>query len=119
MEAHEHHKHVTLWIAVGVSMAVIVAFWAFGLPAQIADVQASTAKDPGRWNVAVPKSQTADGHTLLDTIDTLGDRLDTAERAITAESANSATNESDVHAKIDALSKQIEASGQDDRKQNP
>jgi hypothetical protein len=120
MQEHDQHKHVTLWIAVGVTMAVVVAFWAFGLPQQIQDVQASSAKEPDRWNVLVDRPG-RDDSSLTDRIEELGNQLDRIGQQATAESQarNSAETDTAVRQQIDDLSKQLETSGQKDGQETP
>lgn len=46
------NKHVALWVAVGGTMAAIVALWFVALPLQMRDVRLDGLRDAVRWGAA-------------------------------------------------------------------
>lgn len=47
----QDHRHVKLWVLVGLSMAVIVTIWAILLPTQLRSLQTVNSDEIRRWQV--------------------------------------------------------------------
>lgn len=47
----QDHRHMKLWVLVGLSMAVIVTIWAILLPTQLRSLQTVNSEDIRRWQV--------------------------------------------------------------------
>jgi hypothetical protein len=79
---------IALWLAVGGSMAVIVAVWALVLPWQLGSVVGSARLDSSRWSVVRPvQAETG----FMETLKKMGDDLE----RLTAQGAKEADGSAD------------------------
>ncbi|MEK9151870.1 MAG: hypothetical protein AAB692_00735 [Patescibacteria group bacterium] len=71
----EGKRHLALWLAVGGTMAVIVALWAMLLPAQMGDFSFFGARQNADWESIRAKSA-ASRQEFSDSLARLKNRLD-------------------------------------------
>jgi hypothetical protein len=101
----EHsRKHLALWIAVGGTMAVIIALWVLILPMQLADMKFSGVGDAARWYTTQVDATGGPQPTFSEVLAQQRRDLEEIERQTTTESSGNSS------AKIEELRAKIEAS---------
>lgn len=101
----EHsRKHIALWVAVGGTMAVIVALWVLILPMQLRDLSFTGVRDAARWYTTEVEATGGPQPTFSEVLRQQRLDLEEIERQATTETSV------DSSAKIDELRAKIEAS---------
>lgn len=116
----EHKRHIALWVAVGGTMAVIVALWVLILPMQLSDMRFAGVRDAARWNAA--RGADADsGTSLSDVLATQRRRLEAIEKntAATGQQGSATLKIDELRAKIEAAAKKNEAPPATNEPANP
>ena len=102
MALHEHHrKHIALWVAVGGTMAVIVALWVLILPMQLQDSRFAGFRGASRWSAVAPDES--------DTQPTFTEVLSRQREVLLDLEKRAGTSQDDTSLKIQELRAKIEA----------
>lgn len=105
MPLHEHHrKHIALWVAVGGTMAVIVALWVLILPMQLQDARFAGLRGAARWSARPAEESDAKA--------TFSDVLAQQRKTLLDLEKRTGTSPGDTSLKIDELRAKIEAASQ-------
>src|SRR5512142_2167974 len=107
----EHKRHIALWVAVGGTMAVIVALWVLILPMQLQDMRFAGVRDAARWNAARSADAPESGTTLDDVLAAQRRKLQAIEQNVGSVNASggAALKIDELRAKIEAAAKKNEA----------
>lgn len=101
-----HRKLTALWLAVGGSMAVIVALWLILLPVQIGDLRLPNIKDLSRWRAVTPATN------ATVSFDSALTQIKSRLEVLTNSSPPSAATKAKTLINIDALRQKLEAAAQ-------
>jgi len=101
----EHRKHIALWVAVGGTMAVIVALWVLILPMQLQDSRFLGMRGAARWNGVHVEEGGNNGPSF-------GDVLAKQRRRLLDIEKKTGTSTQDATVKIQELRAKIEAANQ-------
>ncbi len=118
----EHKRHIALWVAVGGTMAVIVALWVLILPMQLQDMRFAGVRDAARWNAARSADAPESGTTLDDVLAAQRRKLQAIERNVNANgqaNTSAALKIDELRAKIEAASQKNEAAPPTNAPANP
>lgn len=104
----EHRRHIALWVAVGGTMAVIVALWVLILPMQLSDTRFLGLRDAARWNAANGDDGSTEP-TFQEVLLQQRRQLESYERSAGISAETSVDKIEELRAKIEAASKRNEA----------
>ena len=104
----EHKRHVALWVAVGGTMAVIVALWVLILPMQLSDSRFLGLRDAARWNAAGSDAGDDPSPTFEEALAQQRRQLRAFEESISETKNDSVTKIQELRAKIEAASQKKE-----------
>ena len=109
MALHEHHKkHIALWVAVGGTMAVIVALWVLILPMQLQGSRFIGMRGAARWNAAGADDGQAES-SFVDVLARQRQRLLDIEKTTGTTRQDASLKIQELRAKIEAASQRNEA----------
>lgn len=112
-EPREHHRHIALWIAVGGTVAAVVALWALILPTQMRQIRLVSDKDRSRWSVvASDEGERMKAKPLGDILQEQRAKLDELEVRM----REAVTGGTAAQAKVDDLTAKIEAASKEQAK---
>ena len=108
MALHEHHrKHIALWVAVGGTMAVIVALWVLILPMQLQDMRVAGFRGAARWSAQAPEER-ASAASFTDVLAQQRRTLLEIEKKAGTSADDTSLKIQELRAKIEAASKKNE-----------
>ncbi|HTM67670.1 MAG TPA: hypothetical protein VL426_00065 [Candidatus Binatia bacterium] len=108
MPLHEHHrKHIALWVAVGGTMAVIVALWVLILPMQLQDSRFAGFRGAARWSAA-RADEPSSKPTFSEVLSAQRRTLQDIEKRTGTSSGDTSLKIQELRAKIEAASKKNE-----------